>query len=53
VALVPQWRQDYPDNRPPRRATVDSEMGHERLYALQQKTSAWPRFGAANIKPNL
>jgi hypothetical protein len=28
-------------------------MGHERPYALQQKTSAWPRFGAANIKPNL
>jgi hypothetical protein len=28
VALTPQWRQDYPNNRPPSRATAISAMGH-------------------------
>jgi hypothetical protein len=28
VALMPQWRQDDPDNRPPTRAIVISAMGH-------------------------
>jgi hypothetical protein len=37
VALVPQWRQDHPNNRPPVRAAVDSEMGHEPPLALQKK----------------
>jgi hypothetical protein len=27
VALVPQWRQNYPNKRPPSRATAISEMG--------------------------
>jgi hypothetical protein len=29
VALVPQWRQDYLNNRPPTRATAISAMGHK------------------------
>jgi hypothetical protein len=28
VALMPQWRQDYPNKRPPTWATAISEMGH-------------------------
>jgi hypothetical protein len=28
VALMLQWRQDRPNNRPPTRATAISEMGH-------------------------
>jgi hypothetical protein len=28
VAPVPQWRQHYPKNRPPTRATVISAVGH-------------------------
>jgi hypothetical protein len=30
VALMPQWRQDYPNNRPPTPANAISEMGHFR-----------------------
>jgi hypothetical protein len=30
VALMPQWRQNYPNNRPPTRATAISAMGHNR-----------------------
>jgi hypothetical protein len=30
VALVLQWRQDCPNNRPPTRATAISAMGHNR-----------------------
>jgi hypothetical protein len=33
---MPQWRQDYPDNRPPTRATAISEMGQNRPPALQK-----------------
>jgi hypothetical protein len=29
VALVPQWRQGYPNNRPPTRATAISAMGQQ------------------------
>jgi hypothetical protein len=39
VALVPHWRQNYPNNPPPTRATAISEMGHERPLGLQ-KTEA-------------
>jgi hypothetical protein len=28
LALVLQWRQDYPNKRPPTRATAISAMGH-------------------------
>jgi hypothetical protein len=34
-ALMPQWRQDHPNNRPPTRATAISEMG--------QSTTRLPR----------
>jgi autotransporter passenger strand-loop-strand repeat protein len=30
VALVPQWRQGYPNKRPPTRATANSAMGQVR-----------------------
>jgi hypothetical protein len=36
VALMPQRRQDYPNNRPPTRATAISGVGHERTQALQK-----------------
>jgi hypothetical protein len=29
VALAPQWRQNYPNNRPPTRAKAISEMGQK------------------------
>jgi hypothetical protein len=38
VALVPQWRQDYPNNLPPTWATAISEMGHKPPPALQKKS---------------
>jgi hypothetical protein len=37
VALAPQWRQNYPNKRPPSRATAISEMGQEPPIALQKK----------------
>jgi hypothetical protein len=37
VALVPQWRRDYPNKRPPTRATAISEMGQNRPPALQKR----------------
>jgi hypothetical protein len=37
VALMPQWRQDYPNNRPPTRATAISAMGQNRPLALQKR----------------
>jgi hypothetical protein len=41
VALMPQWRQDYPNYRPPTRATAISAMGHNPtwrpLYSLRQR----------------
>jgi len=36
VALMPQWRQDHPNKRPPTWATAISEMGHFRPPALQK-----------------
>jgi hypothetical protein len=36
VALMPQWRQDYPNNPPPTRATAISEMGQQETPALQK-----------------
>jgi hypothetical protein len=41
VALVLQWRQDYPNNRPPTRATAISEMGHEPPPAMQKKIGVY------------
>ena len=43
VALVLQWRQDYPDNRPPTRATAISAMGQNR------PPSALPRALAIGV----
>jgi hypothetical protein len=37
VALVPHWRQNYPNNPPPTRATAISEMGHFRTNALHKR----------------
>jgi hypothetical protein len=34
VALVLQWRQDYPNNRPPTRATAISAMGQQRTHLI-------------------
>jgi hypothetical protein len=39
VDLMPQWRQDYPNNRPPTRATAISDMG--------QNPPPRPSFGGA------
>jgi hypothetical protein len=36
VALVLQWRQDYPNKLPPKLAAVASEMGHNLPPALQK-----------------
>jgi hypothetical protein len=36
LALIPQWRQDSPNNRPPTRATAISAMGHNPPAALQK-----------------
>jgi hypothetical protein len=36
VALMPQWRQNYPNNRPPTRATAISEMGQNPPPVLQK-----------------
>jgi hypothetical protein len=38
VALAPQWRQNYPNNRPPTPANAISEMGHFLPPALQKKS---------------
>jgi hypothetical protein len=38
VALMPQWRQDDPNNRPPTRATAISEMGQDLPPALQKRS---------------
>jgi hypothetical protein len=40
VALMPQWGQDYPNKRPPSRATAISEMGHKPPLALQNIPAA-------------
>jgi hypothetical protein len=49
VVLVPQWRQDYPNNRPPTRATAISEMGHELPNAPQKKDCDIPLPGGPKI----
>ena len=36
VALMPQWRQDHPNNRPPTRATAISAVGQKPPPALQK-----------------
>jgi hypothetical protein len=38
VALMPQWRQDYSNNRPPTRATAISAMGQNPPPALQKRS---------------
>jgi hypothetical protein len=37
VALMPQWRQNYLNNRPPTRSTAISAMGHEQPPAPSAK----------------
>jgi hypothetical protein len=37
VALMPRWRQEYPNNRPPTRATAISAVGQKETPALQKK----------------
>jgi hypothetical protein len=44
VALAPQWRQNYPKNRPPRRATTISEMGQQRKLQYFRKARIWCNF---------
>jgi hypothetical protein len=39
VALAPQWRQNYPNNRPPTRANAISEMGQVRTLAAHRTPS--------------
>jgi hypothetical protein len=39
VALMPQWRQNFPNNRPPTRATAISEMGQNPPPAPQKKVA--------------
>jgi hypothetical protein len=51
VALMPQWRQDYPNKRPPTRATAISEMGQLQTYAVQ-RTSARAR-SVVPLQPSL
>jgi hypothetical protein len=40
VAPMPQWRQDYPDDRPPTWATAISAVGQNPTNAPQQ-TAPW------------
>jgi hypothetical protein len=42
LALMPQWRQDYPNKRPPTWATAISEMGQEPPPALQKRSGDLP-----------
>jgi hypothetical protein len=35
VAPMPQWRQNYPNNRPPTPANAISEMGRDPMQARQ------------------
>jgi hypothetical protein len=42
VALMPQWRQNHPNNRPPTRATAISGVGQLRPLALQKKSGSRP-----------
>src|SRR5271168_5177433 len=51
VALMPQWRQDCPNNRSPTRATAISEMGQEPPTALQKKIGRDIRFKARHAAP--
>jgi hypothetical protein len=37
VALVPQWRQDYPNNLPPTRVTAISAMGQNAVVIAMQQ----------------
>jgi hypothetical protein len=48
VALVPQWRQNYPNNRPPTRAAAISEMGH-RTNPLARERAARGAEQAATV----
>jgi len=48
VALMPQWRQDYPNYRPPTRATAISEMGHNRPWT-RVETVCVPLRQPANL----
>jgi hypothetical protein len=47
VALMPGWRQNYPNNRLPTRATAISEMGHPQTHVVQ-RTSVRARTIDAN-----
>jgi hypothetical protein len=38
MALVPQWRQDHPNKRPPTRATAISAVGQKPPLALQKRS---------------
>ena len=40
VALVLQWRQDYPNNRPPTRATAIWAMGQQQPFAAVHSREA-------------
>jgi hypothetical protein len=52
VALMPQWRQDYPNNRPPTWATVISAVGQNRPPALQKnRTTFAPRCVPTQPRP--
>jgi hypothetical protein len=42
VALMPQWRQDFPNSRPPTRTTAISAMGQNRPLALQKDWASGP-----------
>jgi hypothetical protein len=47
VALMPRWRQDYLNNRPPTRAAAISEMGQEQPIALQNEIVEGASFAQA------
>jgi hypothetical protein len=49
VALMPQWRQDYPDDRPPAWATAISAVGQLRPPALRNMIAKCPLPGAPEI----
>ena len=46
VALVLQWRQNYPDNRPPTPATAISAVGQNPPPALQKRWGLKARHAA-------
>jgi hypothetical protein len=51
VALVLQWRQDYSNNRPPRRAAVGSDSGHLQTHAVQRTLA--PARAIVPLQPSL